>query len=207
MDATELLQDVRLMPVVAIGSADTAVPLARTLLDAGIGAIEVTLRTDEALWAIEQIAREVPEILLGAGSIRYPEQFAEVQSAGAVFAVSPGSTDSLIAAANMPYLPGAATASECLKLLEYGYRLQKFFPAEANGGASAIASISAPVPEVRFCPTGGINLQNVSSYLETATVACIGGSWFVPSESLSRGDFALIERECREAAELIAGYD
>lgn len=207
MDATALLKNVRLMPVISINMVETAVPLARTLLAAGIDAIEVTLRTPEALPAIEQIAHQVPEILLGAGSIRYSEQFAAVQNAGAVFAVSPGATDSLLAAANMPYLPGAATASECLRLLECGYKLQKFFPAEASGGVDAIKSISAPLPEVRFCPTGGINSRNVASYLAAEAVVCVGGSWFVSSDSVMRQDFAAIERECRNATKLISDYD
>lgn len=202
MDATQLLADVRLLPVVVIDDVNSAVPLARSLLAAGIGAIEITLRSEAALVGIELVAREVPEILVGAGSVRRAEQFQQIENAGASFAVSPGSTDALLAAANMPYVAGVATASESLKLLEAGYRLQKFFPAEVNGGIAALKAISAPIPEVLFCPTGGINATNARGYLALSCVACIGGSWFVPKEKLQQQDFVAIEELARQAVEL-----
>lgn len=205
MDASNLLKDIRLMPVVTIQQVDQAVPLAEALLAAGIGAIEVTLRTEQALAAMQKIAAEVPGILLGAGSVRNVQQFAQIREAGCAFAVSPGATDALLQAAELPYVPGAATASECLRLLEYGYTLQKFFPAEASGGIKAIKSLAAPLPEVRFCPTGGINAQLAPDYLAVEAIACIGGSWFVSDAHIAAGDFAAIEQSARAAVELALG--
>jgi len=205
MDATELLKDIRLMPVVVIDNAASAVPLARALLAAGIGAIEITLRTAAALTAIENVAKAVPEILLGVGSIRHVSQFEQVKNAGAVFAVSPGATDALLAAANMPYVPGIATPSESLRLLQAGYRLQKFFPAEVNGGVEALKAISGPIPEVRFCPTGGINAAKARDYLALRCVACVGGSWFVPQGHLAQQDYAGIESLARHAMDSVNG--
>jgi 2-dehydro-3-deoxyphosphogluconate aldolase/(4S)-4-hydroxy-2-oxoglutarate aldolase len=202
MDASALLRNITLMPVIMIEDASSAAPLAETLLAAGIGAVEVALCTDTALEAIEDIARKVPDILVGAESVRLTEQFAQIKSAGALFAVSPGATDELLAAANMAYLPGAATASECLQLLQKGYQLQKFFPAEANGGVRAIQAISAPLPEIKFCPTGGVNQDNLQDYLGLEAVACVGGSWFMPGEALRKRDFASIKRECLAAMRL-----
>jgi 2-dehydro-3-deoxyphosphogluconate aldolase/(4S)-4-hydroxy-2-oxoglutarate aldolase len=200
MDASELLQNIRLMPVVVIDDDSKAVQLAETLLAAGIGAIEITLRTAAALAAIEQVARAVPDIILGAGSIRNPEQFQSISDAGAHFAVSPGHSKRLLEAANMPYLPGAATPSECMGLLEHGYRLQKFFPAEQSGGLAKIKAMSAPLPEARFCPTGGITAANARDYLACPAVACIGGSWFVPGDALRAGDFKTIAALSKEAS-------
>lgn len=202
MDATKLLADVRLLPVVVIDDVNSAVPLARALLDAGIGAIEITLRSGAALGAIELIANEVPDILVGAGSVRQAEQFQQIKNAGASFAVSPGSTDALLAAANMPYVAGVSTPSESLKLLEAGYRLQKFFPAEVNGGVPALKAFSAPIPEVLYCPTGGVNAANAQSYLALSCVPCIGGSWFVPKELMQQQDFIALEQLARQAVEL-----
>ncbi len=202
MDATQLLSDVRLLPVVVIDDVNSAVPLARVLLAAGIGAVEITLRSDAALAAIERVASEVPDILVGAGSVRRVEQFQQIKNVGASFAVSPGSTDALLTAANMPYVAGVATPSESLKLLEAGYRLQKFFPAEVNGGVAALKAFAAPIPEVLFCPTGGVNANNARSYLNLSGVACIGGSWFVPSELLAQQDFAAIKTLAQQAVEL-----
>ena len=182
MDATDLLGDIRLMPVVELADPDTAVPLAQALLSAGINAIEVTLRTPQALTAIQNISTAVPQMLVGAGSVRQPEQFAQIQQAGAQFAVSPGATTTLLDGADMPYIPGAATASECLHLLQRGYQLQKFFPAESLGGAGTIKALAAPIQEVRFCPTGGINAALLEQYFAVPAVACVGGSWFVPAD-------------------------
>ncbi len=195
MDASALLADTRIVPVVVISDIDTAIPLALTLRDAGIRAIEITLRTPQALRALECISREVPELLPGVGSVRQPEQFAQAREAGARFAVSPGTTPTLLQAAGtarMPYLPGAATASEILHLLEAGYRLQKFFPAEQLGGIRMLKALGAPLPEARFCPTGGLHAGLVPAYLDCPQVACVGGSWFIPAEALAAGDYARI---------------
>ncbi|MCL4148593.1 UNVERIFIED_CONTAM: hypothetical protein GTU68_028571 [Idotea baltica] len=205
MDATTLLSSTKLIAVVTIENGDQAVPLAQALLAGGINTIEVTLRTKTALTAMEYITAQVPQILLGAGSVRYTEQFAEIQQAGCAFAVSPGATDRLLDYANLPYIPGAATASECLKLLERGYTLQKFFPAESNGGVGALKSIAAPLPEVRFCPTGGVTAALVREYLALDAVSCVGGSWFVPAKLLENGDFSAIEQCARDAVQLTHG--
>lgn len=205
MDASELLSDIRLMPVVVIDNAEQAVPLASTLRDAGIGAIEITLRTAAAMEALIAIARDVPDIIVGVGSVRQPEQFPAVIEAGAQFAVSPGSNPSLLLAASeycLPYLPGAATASEILQLLERGYQLQKFFPAEQLGGVPMLKALSAPLPEVQFCPTGGLKAALVPSYFEIPNVRCIGGSWFVPADALAQGDMNRIGDAAAEAAAL-----
>ena len=205
MDASELLDEIGIVAVVVIENADAAVPLARTLSGSGVRCVEVTLRTGCAVDAIGRIAREVPELLIGAGSIRRPEQLLEVRDAGARFAVSPGSSDGLLAASRrlrMPFVPGAVTPTEMIRLLERGYLLQKFFPAEASGGAAALRSLAAPLPEVRFFPTGRITGELAPGYLQMDSVACIGGSWFVPADSLRAGDFPAIGRLAAEAAEL-----
>ena len=205
MDASELLTDVRLLPVVVIEDVASAEPLARALGAAGIGAIEITLRTSAGLAAIEQLASAMPELLLGAGSVLDEQQLRQVMDAGAKFAVSPGHTDAILAAATgFPYLPGAVSASESMHLLAHGYRLQKFFPAEPAGGVATIRALSAPLPTVRYCVTGGINPGNVADYLACPAVACIGGSWFVPGEALRAGDYPRIEQLAREAMALTA---
>jgi 2-dehydro-3-deoxyphosphogluconate aldolase/(4S)-4-hydroxy-2-oxoglutarate aldolase len=204
MDSTNLLADVRLLPVVVIEEAATAMPLARTLAAAGIRAIEFTLRTEAGLQAIEQVARADLDLLIGAGSVLTTDQLAQVQDAGAQFAVSPGHTEALIdAAGGFPYLPGATTASECMQLRARGYRLQKFFPAEQSGGVAFISALSAPLPDLRFCVTGGINAANVTGYLQCPAVSCIGGSWFVPRDALLAGDFDAIGKLAREAIDLV----
>ena len=192
MDASTLLSKSRIVPVVVIEDLAVAVDLAKTLRDVGVDSIEVTLRTDCALEAIALIANQVPDIIVGAGSVRRPAQFAEIAARGARFAVSPGATDLLIDEAirsNMPLVPGAATASEIIRLMERGYVLQKFFPAELLGGVAMLKALSAPLPEIRFFPTGGISAALATDYLSLNCVSCIGGSWFVPSALLREGRF------------------
>jgi len=205
MEIIELLGSTRIVPVVSIDDAGLAVPLARTLLDSGIAIIEITLRTPAALEAIENVAREIPEMIVGAGSIRRPEQIAGIKQAGARFAVSPGATDTLISEATrqkVPFLPGAATPSEMLVLLEKGFTLQKFFPAETVGGIDLLRAVAGPVPEVRFVPTGGISLELATDYLAQPNVAAIGGSWIAPSSLVNAGDFDQIARLARQAQQL-----
>lgn len=205
MNAAELLSGARVVPVVVIDNIKDAVPLAKTLLESGLDSIEVTLRTDAGLAAIEHIASEVPGMVVGAGSVRRAAQVAEVQSAGAAFAVSPGSSDALlnaVADASLPFVPGAVTASEMLKLLDCGYTLQKFFPAEIAGGAAFLKAVGAPIPEVRFMPTGGINPANANDYLALPNVACIGGSWIAPTTLLRDGEFDAIAELAADAARL-----
>ena len=203
MDASNLLGGSKIVPVVVLASADAAVPVAEALLEAGLSVIEVTLRTDDALQGIERIAKSVPDMTVGAGSLRRPEQFAEVAAMGARFAVSPGSSQQLLDAAakyEMPFIPGAATPSEMIALLEQGYELQKFFPAELAGGRPFLKAVGAPLPEVRFMPTGGVTPDNAMDYLSMNNVACIGGSWITPLELQAIGDFDAIRRIGSDAA-------
>lgn len=195
----------RVVPVVVLDEVETAVPLARTLLDAGLDAIEVTLRTPSAVDAIARIARDVPDILVGAGSLRTPAQIRAVCDSGARFGVSPGATPALLEAAEdagLRLVPGAQTASEMLALLEAGFVLQKFFPAELAGGAAFLRAVAAPLPEVRFMPTGGITPGNAGSYLALDNVAAVGGSWLTPRDLLAARDFEAIGRLARDAARI-----
>ena len=205
MNAADLLAGQRVVPVVVVDDAAHAVPLAKTLLASGLSAIEVTLRTEAGLDAIERIANDVPDMLVGAGSVRRAAQVAEVKSAGAAFAVSPGSSDALLEAvadAELAFVPGAVTASEMLELLDLGYTLQKFFPAELSGGAAFLKAVGAPIPEVSFMPTGGISPANAEDYLSLDNVACIGGSWIAPSGLLCEQDFEAIAGLAAAAAKL-----
>lgn len=207
MNAAELLVAQRVVPVVVIDNATDAAPLAETLLENGLQAIEVTLRTAAGLEAIERIANAVPDMLVGAGSVRLAAQVADVKSAGARFAVSPGSSGALLEAigdAKLPFVPGAVTPTEMLNLLDLGYMLQKFFPAELSGGAPFLKAVGAPIPEVRFMPTGGIGPDNAKDYLSLPNVACIGGSWIAPPGLLRDGDFAAIAKLAAAAVALTA---
>lgn len=205
MNAIELLQGTRVVPVVVIEDVETAVPLAETLLENGLSAIEVTLRTPTALDAIAAISRDVPDMLVGAGSVRNTGQVASVVAAGARFGVGPGFGGALlesVQSAELPFIPGAMTPSESIALLDRGYTLQKFFPAGAAGGTGYLKSVAGPLPEVSFMPTGGINADNAPDYLSLPNVACIGGSWMVPSTTLRKRDFAAVARLAGEAAKL-----
>lgn len=205
MTARSLFDDERIVPVVVLDDATAAVPLARTLVEAGIGAIEVTLRTPAAIEAIELIARDVPEILVGAGSLRTPLQVRAVRDRGARFGVSPGATSTLLAAAAesaLPFVPGAQTASEMLALFEAGFTLQKFFPAELAGGVAFLEAVAAPLPEIRFMPTGGVTPGNAASYLALDNVSAVGGSWLAPRELLAREDYDAIGQLARDAVQI-----
>jgi 2-dehydro-3-deoxyphosphogluconate aldolase / (4S)-4-hydroxy-2-oxoglutarate aldolase len=198
-----LLNIVPVIPVVVVKDAADAVPIARALVDGGLPIIELTLRTPAAMDAIERIAAEVPDILVGAGTIVDTDQPKRAAAAGAQFLVSPGSTPRLRAAmrdSGLPHLPGVATVSEMLALLEDGYTEMKFFPAEAAGGATYLRAIHSPVPAARFCPTGGITPANMASYLALPNVGCVGGSWLTPAEAISRRDWTTISDLARNAA-------
>ena len=200
-----VLDVVPVMPVVVIDDLASAVPLARALVAGGLPAIELTLRTPVALEAIRAIAEEVPEILVGAGTIVTPGQAKEAADAGARFLVSPGATPALLAGmadTGLPFLPGTATVSEVLAVLETGVTEMKFFPAEASGGAAYLRSLASPVPQARFCPTGGITASNASSYLSLPNVGCVGGSWLTPADAVATHDWARIELLAREASTL-----
>lgn len=205
MDATELLKDARIVPVVVLDDPDSAVALAEALVEAGLRFVEITLRTPKALPVIEHIAAGVPDAIVGAGSVRTPLQFAAIRNAGARFAVSPGFSEQLNDAARqlaMPFVPGAVTASEVLRLQEYGYTLMKFFPAELAGGIGMLKALGAPLPEARFFPTGGITPALAPDYLRLSNVRCIGGSWITPPDLLAAGDFHAISDIARDAASL-----
>jgi 2-dehydro-3-deoxyphosphogluconate aldolase/(4S)-4-hydroxy-2-oxoglutarate aldolase len=202
---TSLLDVVPVIPVVVVQDPADAVPIARALVDGGLPAIELTLRTPSALEAIERIANEVPDILLGAGTIVDTTQPKQALAAGAKFLVSPGSTPNLRAAmrdTGLPHLPGVATVSEVMTLLEDGYDEMKFFPAEAAGGADYLKAIHSPVPAARFCPTGGITPTNLANYLKSPNVGCVGGSWLTPAEAIARRDWATIASLAAGALEL-----
>ena len=203
MDARNLLEPFGIVPVVVVDDDEVAVRLAEVFVEAGVGVIEVTLRTSGAMQAIEAIARRVPDMLLGAGSVRTAEQLANVAAAGASFAVSPGSSPALLEAAEVsaiPFVPGAITPSEVLGLLERGYTLQKFFPAEVAGGIPFLKSIASPIPEATFMPTGGIGPDLARDYLALPNVLAVGGSWLAPSALVAAGDFEQIATLARDAA-------
>jgi 2-dehydro-3-deoxyphosphogluconate aldolase/(4S)-4-hydroxy-2-oxoglutarate aldolase len=181
--------------------------LARALADGGLGILEITLRTSVALAAIREIANGLPEALVGAGTVRSPEQAQDAIAAGARFLVSPGITPRLLAAAqnwSVPFLPAVATASEAMALGDMGYRVLKFFPAEPAGGIAALKALAAPLPDLVFCPTGGIDMAKVRDYLVQPNVVCVGGSWVAPTPAVAAGDWAAIEALGRAAATLRA---
>lgn len=192
------------IPVLVIDDASTARALAEALVAGGLPALEVTLRTPAALDAIREMAK-VEGGTVGAGTLLTPADVTAAVAAGAKFGVSPGATDTILTAceqADLPLLPGAATASEAMRLLERGYTVQKFFPAEANGGVPALKAIGAPIPQVRFCPTGGVSLKNAPAYLALSNTLCVGGSWVAPKELVAKADWKAIEDLAREAAAL-----
>ncbi|MFD5050648.1 bifunctional 4-hydroxy-2-oxoglutarate aldolase/2-dehydro-3-deoxy-phosphogluconate aldolase [Streptomyces tendae] len=206
--AASVLDLAPVVPVVVVDDLADAVPLARALVAGGLPAIEVTLRTPVALDAIRAIAGEVPGAVVGAGTVITPEQVADVVAAGARFLVSPGWTDVLLEAmraSGVPFLPGVSTTSEVVALLERGVREMKFFPAEAAGGTAYLKALAAPLPQARFCPTGGISPASAPEYLALPNVGCVGGSWMLPKDAVTDGDWGRVEALAREAAGLSAG--
>ncbi|GGT35808.1 bifunctional 4-hydroxy-2-oxoglutarate aldolase/2-dehydro-3-deoxy-phosphogluconate aldolase [Nonomuraea spiralis] len=200
-----LLDLAPVIPVVVIDDVATAVPMAEALVAGGLPVIEVTLRTPAALGAIERIASEVPGATVGAGTIRTTADISAAVAAGSRFLVSPGTTLSLVEAleaSGVPYLPGAATVSEVMALAERGIKELKFFPAEAAGGVPYLKSLAGPLPDVRFCPTGGIRAESAADYLALPNVGCVGGSWLTPADALATGDWARVEKLAADAAAL-----
>jgi len=192
-----LLDRVPVIPVVVLDDVAQAVPVAEALVAGGVPVIELTLRTPVALACLEQIATHVPDILVGAGTILTPDQAKDAVSAGAQFLVSPGTTDTLVSAmqdTGLPHLPGASTVSEVLRLLELGYTELKLFPAEVSGGVAFLKAIGAPVPQARFCPTGGITELTAPSYLGLPNVGCVGGTWLTPPDALRDHDWSRVTR-------------
>ena len=195
------------IPVVTIEDPALAVPLARTLVEAGLPVVEVTLRTERALAAIEAIARDVPEAIIAAGTVVRREQIAQVAAAGATFIVTPGTSRAMaeaLAAGPIPAMPGCASASEALELADLGFTIVKFFPALQSGGAPWLRSIAAPLPHIGFCPTGGVDFKSAPDYLACPNVVCVGGTWVTPKDLLAAGDWAAIGQLARAAAALRA---
>ncbi len=190
------------VPVIVIKKIEQAVPLAQALLKGGIRVLEVTLRSAAAIDAIRLLSREVPDAIVGAGTVANPADLQAVAEAGAVFAISPGLTPSLLDAANqgpIALIPGIASASELMLGMELGYTAFKFFPAEAAGGVPMLKSIGGPFPQITFCPTGGVSQDNYNDYLALANVACVGGSWIVPSREIESGNWDKITQLAEDA--------
>jgi 2-dehydro-3-deoxyphosphogluconate aldolase/(4S)-4-hydroxy-2-oxoglutarate aldolase len=200
-----ILKTAPVIPVMVIENVANAVPLARALVRGGLPVLEITLRTKAALECIRAIIAEVEGAVVGAGTVLDGKKLKETEHIGCAFAVSPGATKALLDAAEdiiVPLLPGSATASECMSLMERGYRFQKFFPAEAAGGSPYLASLASPLPQVSFCPTGGITLESAPRYLKLSNVITVGGSWMVPRKLIEAGDWSGIETLAREASRL-----
>ena len=203
-DPTPLLT-VPVIPVVTIELAEHAVPLARALLAGGLNVVEITLRTPAALDAVRAIVAEVSGIVVGVGTVIRPIDVTHAVDAGADFLISPGTPAGLVQAladAPVPVLPGCATASEAMTLAAFGFPVLKFFPAEPSGGARWLKAVAEPLPEIRFCPTGGINGDNAASYLALRNVLAVGGSWVAPADAIAAGDFSGITARARIAAAL-----
>ncbi|MEO6018726.1 MAG: bifunctional 4-hydroxy-2-oxoglutarate aldolase/2-dehydro-3-deoxy-phosphogluconate aldolase, partial [Knoellia sp.] len=193
------------IPVVVIDDADAAVPLAQALIRGGVRVMEVTLRTSEGLRALERVAAEVPQICVGAGTVTTPAMVQAVARVGASFIVLPGSPESLVSAAidsGLPLLPGASTVTEAMRLVELGQDVLKFFPAEASGGRVFLSALGGPLPEIEFCPTGGITPSNARGYLALPNVVCVGGSWLTPGDAIAAKDWGRVESLAREVSAL-----
>ena len=204
MNLLDIMRSARVIPVIAIDDPEHAVPLARALVAGGICVLEVTLRTVHGLAAIRAMA-DVPGAIVGVGTLTDPAEFAAARDAGAVFGVSPGLTAALIEAAKksgLPLLPGVMTPSEVLAAREAGFRQLKLFPAMQAGGVGMLNAIGGPLPDVTFCPTGGISIDTASQFLACKNVACVGGSWLTPKDALLAGDWARITELAKAAAAL-----
>lgn len=198
------ITDIGLLPVIVIDDPTHAEPLARALVDSGLHTAEITFRTDHAAQAIETMAR-FPELLVGAGTVRTRAQVRRAQDAGAKFVLSPGYSEQVVDESRtrkLPVFPGVSSATDIHRVTEAGLQVLKFFPAEANGGTATIAALSAPFPEVRFIPTGGIGPHNLNSYLLQPAVSAVGGSWMVPRDPIRTHDWATVTKLCRQAVEM-----
>jgi 2-dehydro-3-deoxyphosphogluconate aldolase/(4S)-4-hydroxy-2-oxoglutarate aldolase len=204
-DIAAILADGPVVPVIVIEDLAHAVPLARALVAGGVRVLEVTLRTEAGLESIRRMREAVPDAIVGAGTVLTGAQLEAVAAVGAAFAVSPGATSALLDAAAgspVPLLPGTATASEVMTVLERGYSYMKLFPAEPAGGIELLASLASPLPAARFCPTGGIDPEKAKRYLALPNVICVGGSWLVPRDAVRQGDWARITELARGTAAL-----
>ena len=203
-ETSRICQLAPVISVLTVNSSGKAARLANALVSGGLPVLEVTLRTPAALDAIRAMTK-VKGGVIGAGTVLTASDVRAAKDAGAVFGVSPGATEQLLSAAeteNFPIIPGSATASEAMRLLERGYTVQKFFPAEASGGSAALKALAAPLPQIKFCPTGGVNMDNVGDYLALENTICVGGSWVAPDDLVSRGRWNDIESLARKAARL-----
>jgi 2-dehydro-3-deoxyphosphogluconate aldolase / (4S)-4-hydroxy-2-oxoglutarate aldolase len=201
----DLLARTPVVPVLAIDAVDTALPLARALVAGDLPVLEITLRTPAALEIIRAIGGEVEAAVVGAGTVLTSQQYRDAVRAGARFVVSPGATPALLDvadASSVPFLPGAGTSSEVMRLLERGYDCLKFFPAEPSGGVAYLQALAAPLPGARFCPTGGIDAARAPAYLALPNVVCVGGSWVAPRDAVAAGDWQAITRLALAAAAL-----
>ena len=206
MSISKILSLGPVMPVIVIEQANHAIPLGEALLTGGIKTIEITLRTSAALNAIEQLAKHLPEIYVGAGTILSKENATQAKNSGAKFCVSPGTTSSIIDACNecnISLLPGASTVSEMLTLSEAGFSEIKFFPASAAGGIPFIKSLLSPLPNLKFCPTGGISYETASEWLSLVNVSCVGGSWIAPAKDINDQNFSEITARAKQATKLV----
>ena len=206
MSISKILSLGPVMPVIVIEQANHAIPLGEALLAGGIKTIEITLRTSAALNAIEQLAKHLPEIYVGAGTILTKENATQAKNSGAKFCVSPGTTSSIIDACNecnISLLPGASTVSEMLTLSEAGFSEIKFFPASAAGGIPFIKSLLSPLPNLKFCPTGGISYETASEWLSLVNVSCVGGSWIAPAKDINDQNFSEITARAKQATKLV----
>ena len=205
MDALTLLRQGPVVPVIVVNDAAVAVDLAHALVAGGIRTLEITLRTKAALAAMRRIRDEVPDALVGAGTVRTRAHLEAALDAGAQFGISPGLTHELAAAARasgVPFIPGIATPSEAMQAQDEGFNVLKLFPAEAVGGVKLLKSLAGPLPDLRFCPTGGIDLKSAPNYLALPNVLCVGGSWLTPDDAIAARDWDRITALAREASEL-----
>ena len=201
----EVIDEVAVIPVIVVRDLAHAVPLARALAAGGLTVLEITLRSEVALQAIAAIAEALPEVTVGSGTVLTRDQMQASLDHGCRFAVSPGATPALLDAAEavgLPLLPGAANAGQVMMMAERGYLRQKLFPAEASGGVPLLKSLGEPIPQVRFCPTGGIDAAKAPTYLALKNVVCVGGSWVAPKDAVEAGDWSRIEKLAAEAAAL-----
>lgn len=207
MNMNDILQQSPVVPVIVIDRLEQAVPLAQALTDGGLPVLEVTLRSDVAMQAIKAISKSVSGAIVGVGTVTRPQQFAEAVEAGAEFAVSPGLTDALIDAsrsAGIPFLPGVFTPSEVMRARQHGFDALKLFPAQQAGGIGMLRAMQGPLPDVRFCPTGGIGADNFIDFLQLANVACVGGSWVCPAQAVQNRDWDQVSQLAREVREAVA---
>ena len=207
MNPREVLTVSPIIPVITIDNADDAVELAGALMAGGINIMEITLRTDAGLKAIENVAKNVPGMVVGAGTVINTKQYDDVCEAGAKFVISPGFTSSLLQHAvskdEIPLIPGVSSASEIMAALEFGFDTFKLFPANIAGGTGAIKAFGGPFKDIKFCPTGGVNLENMNDYLSLNNVLCVGGTWLTPKEQVVNHRFANITKYCKEALDKI----